>query len=627
MESIILNLINKDKFGGNMEKLEVLKEVFGFSSFREGQEDLIDNILNGRDTLGIMPTGAGKSMCYQLPALMLEGITLVVSPLISLMKDQVNSLIEQGINAAYLNSSLSISQFNKVLDNARENKYKIIYIAPERLLTDEFLSFIQAVKVSMITIDEAHCVSQWGQDFRPSYLRILNFINRFNERPIVSAFTATATSQVKEDIIEQLGLYNPYVLTTGFDRKNLYFSVEKPVDKFSTLLEYINKNKQKCGIVYCSTRKTVDEVCRKLNEVGLNATKYHSGLSDDERRENQDAFIYDKCNIIVATNAFGMGIDKSNVSFVIHYNMPKNIESYYQEAGRAGRDGEPADCILLYGGQDVITNQFLIDQPNGNEMLDEETMLAVKEKDRELLRIMTYYCHTKECLRAYILNYFGEETSGSCGNCSSCNTEFNLEDITVEAQKILSCIIRANERFGIKMIIDILRGSKGQRLLSYNLNKLSTYGIMSGVSEKKIREIINFLILEEYIYITKDQFPVIKCTKKASEILFDGKRVNMKVNKLEESSKGSWLSKSKPMDTQIDDGLFELLRALRNKIATATHVPAYIVFADAALRDMCIKMPTNDEEFLLVSGVGQAKLLKYGKDFIGAINEYKQNNV
>lgn len=610
-----------------MEKLEVLKDVFGFSSFREGQEDLIDNILSGRDTLGIMPTGAGKSMCYQLPALMLEGITLVVSPLISLMKDQVNSLIEQGINAAYLNSSLSISQFNKVLDNARENKYKIIYIAPERLLTDEFLSFIQAVKVSMITIDEAHCVSQWGQDFRPSYLRILNFINRFNERPIVSAFTATATSQVKEDIIEQLGLYNPYVLTTGFDRKNLYFSVEKPADKFSTLLEYINKNKQKCGIVYCSTRKTVDEVCRKLNEVGLKATKYHAGLSDDERRENQDAFIYDKCNIIVATNAFGMGIDKSNVSFVIHYNMPKNIESYYQEAGRAGRDGEPADCILLYGGQDVITNQFLIDQPNGNEMLDEETMLAVKEKDRELLRIMTYYCHTKECLRAYILNYFGEETSGSCGNCSSCNTEFNLEDITVEAQKILSCIIRANERFGIKMIIDILRGSKGQRLLSYNLNKLSTYGIMSGVSEKKIREIINFLIIEEYVYITKDQFPVIKCTKKASEILFDGKKVNMKVNKLEESSKGSWLSKSKPMDTQIDDVLFELLRALRNKIATATHVPAYIVFADAALRDMCIKMPTNDEEFLLVSGVGQAKLLKYGKDFIGAINEYKQNNV
>ncbi len=610
-----------------MEKLEVLKDVFGFSSFREGQEDLIDNILSGRDTLGIMPTGAGKSMCYQLPALMLEGITLVVSPLISLMKDQVNSLIEQGINAAYLNSSLSISQFNKVLNNARENKYKIIYIAPERLLTDEFLSFIQAVKVSMITIDEAHCVSQWGQDFRPSYLRILNFINRFNERPIVSAFTATATSQVKEDIIEQLGLYNPYVLTTGFDRKNLYFSVEKPADKFSTLLEYINKNKQKCGIVYCSTRKTVDEVCRKLNEVGLKATKYHAGLSDDERRENQDAFIYDKCNIIVATNAFGMGIDKSNVSFVIHYNMPKNIESYYQEAGRAGRDGEPADCILLYGGQDVITNQFLIDQPNGNEMLDEETMLAVKEKDRELLRIMTYYCHTKECLRAYILNYFGEETSGSCGNCSSCNTEFNLEDITVEAQKILSCIIRANERFGIKMIIDILRGSKGQRLLSYNLNKLSTYGIMSGVSEKKIREIINFLIIEEYVYITKDQFPVIKCTKKASEILFDGKKVNMKVNKLEESSKGSWLSKSKPMDTQIDDVLFELLRALRNKIATATHVPAYIVFADAALRDMCIKMPTNDEEFLLVSGVGQAKLLKYGKDFIGAINEYKQNNV
>lgn len=610
-----------------MEKLDVLKDIFGFSCFREGQEDLIDSILNGRDTLGIMPTGAGKSMCYQLPALMLDGITLVVSPLISLMKDQGNSLIQEGINAAYLNSSLTYNQFTKVLDNARENKYKIIYIAPERLMTEEFLSFVQVVKISMVTIDEAHCVSQWGQDFRPSYLRILNFINRFNERPIVSAFTATATSQVKEDIIEQLGLHNPYVLTTGFDRRNLYFSVEKPVDKFTTLLEYINKNKQKCGIIYCSTRKTVDEVCIKLNDQGFKATKYHAGLSDDERRENQDAFIYDKCNIIVATNAFGMGIDKSNVSFVIHYNMPKNIESYYQEAGRAGRDGEPADCILLYGGQDVITNQFLIDQPNGNEILDEETMLAVKEKDRELLRIMTYYCHTKECLRAYILNYFGEKSSNSCGNCSSCNTEFELMDITVESQKILSYIIRAKERFGIKMIIDVLRGSKGQRLLSYNLNKLSTYGIMSGVPEKKIREIIDFLILEEYIYITKDQFPVIKCTKKATEILFDGNKVNMKVNKLEESTKSSWSSKSKPMDTQIDDGLFELLRALRNKIATATHVPAYIVFADAALRDMCIKMPTNDEEFLLVSGVGQAKLLKYGKDFLGAINEYRQSNV
>lgn len=608
-----------------MEKLNVLKDIFGFSSFREGQEDLINNILNGYDTLGIMPTGAGKSMCYQLPALMLEGITLVVSPLISLMKDQVNSLIQEGIPAAYLNSSLSYSQYTKVLDNARDNKYKILYIAPERLMTSEFLTFIEKVKISMITIDEAHCVSQWGQDFRPSYLRILNFINRFSKRPIISAFTATATSQVKEDIIEQLGLINPYVLTTGFDRKNLYFSVEKPKDKFSTLLEYVNKHRDKCGIVYCSTRKAVDEVCSNLIHEGFKVTKYHAGLSDVERKENQDAFIYDKCNIIVATNAFGMGIDKSNVSFVIHYNMPKNIESYYQEAGRAGRDGEPADCILLYGGQDVITNQFFIDLPNGNEMLDEETLLAVKEKDRELLRIMTYYCHTKECLRAYILNYFGDKPTNFCGNCSSCNTDFEIMDVTVEAQKILSCIIRANERFGIKMIIDVLRGSKSQKVLAYNLNKLSTYGIMAGVKETKIRDIINFLILEEYVYITKDQFPVIKCTKKASEILFEGKKINMKVNPADKENVKSWVGKSKTISEDIDEELFGLLRALRNKIATATRVPAYIVFADAALKDMCIKLPMNEEEFLEVSGVGKAKLQKYGDKFIEVIRNYNSN--
>lgn len=608
-----------------MEKLNVLKDIFGFSSFREGQEDLINNILNGYDTLGIMPTGAGKSMCYQLPALMLEGITLVVSPLISLMKDQVNSLIQEGIPAAYLNSSLSYSQYTKVLANACDDKYKILYIAPERLMTSEFLTFIEKVKISMITIDEAHCVSQWGQDFRPSYLRILNFINRFSKRPIISAFTATATSQVKEDIIEQLGLINPYVLTTGFDRKNLYFSVEKPKDKFSTLLNYVNKRTEKCGIVYCSTRKAVDEVCSNLIHEGFKATKYHAGLSDNERKENQDTFIYDKCNIIVATNAFGMGIDKSNVSFVIHYNMPKNIESYYQEAGRAGRDGEPADCILLYGGQDVITNQFFIDQPNVNEMLDEETLLAVKEKDRELLRIMTYYCHTKECLRAYILNYFGDNPADYCGNCSSCNTDFELIDITVESQKILSCIIRANERFGIKMIIDVLRGSKSQKVLSYNLNKLSTYGIMAGVKETKIRDIINFLVLGEYVYITKDQFPVIKCTKKAAEILFEGNKLNMKVNPGDKDNIKSWTGKSKEMSEDIDEELFGLLRALRNKIATATRVPAYIVFADAALKDMCLKLPMNEEEFLEVSGVGKAKLQKYGEKFIEVICNYTQN--
>lgn len=605
-----------------MEKLNVLKNVFGFSSFREGQAELIDNILNRRDTLGIMPTGAGKSICYQLPALMMDGITLVVSPLISLMKDQVHSLIQEGINAAYLNSSLTFTQFNKVLHNANRGKYKIIYIAPERLLTEEFICFAKEANISMVTIDEAHCISQWGQDFRPSYLKIIDFINVLDKRPVVSAFTATATSQVKDDIIEQLGLNNPHVLITGFDRKNLYFGVEKPQDKFLALSQYLSKNKGKYGIVYCSTRKTVNEVCERLIHIGFKATKYHAGLSDEERRENQEDFIYDKYNIMVATNAFGMGIDKSNVSFVIHYNMPKNIESYYQEAGRAGRDGEPADCILFYGGQDVIINQFLIDQSNGNEGLDFETICAIKEKDRELLRIMTYYCHSKECLREYILNYFGESVSGGCGNCSSCNTAFEEVDITIEVQKILSCILRSGQRYGIKMIIDTIRGSKGKRILSNNLDKISTYGIMSGVSEKKIREIINLLVLEDYIIITNDQYPIVKLTQKASRVLFEGHKVNMKVSKEVKYSSEKLISKrSQVMDSNIDEELFERLRVLRNTIAKMEKVPAYIVFADAALRDMCIKLPSNDEEFLEVNGVGKVKLEKYGEDFLREIKK------
>ena len=615
-----------------MDKLDALKKYFGFTSFRTGQEELIDNILEGRDTLGIMPTGAGKSVCYQLPALMFDGISLVVSPLISLMKDQVNSLTQVGIPAAFINSSLNSGQFARVMQNAAENKYKIIYIAPERLMTDEFVNFAQRVKIAMVTVDEAHCISQWGQDFRPSYLKITQFINELEKRPVVTAFTATATSKVRDDVIARLCLKEPHILTTGFDRENLHLSVQKPKDKMAALKEYIGKNKAKSGIIYCLTRKTVEEVCSSLVKAGYSATRYHAGLSEGERMNNQDSFIFDKCNIMVATNAFGMGIDKSNVSYVIHYNMPKNMESYYQEAGRAGRDGEAADCLLFYGGQDVVTNQFIIDNSNDNEELDEINSAAIKQKNHELLKIMTFYCHTNNCLREYILNYFGDKTSNFCGNCSNCNTNFEEADVSIEAQKIMSCIKRAGERFGVKMIADILRGSKNQKIIANRMDKISTYGLMSSVPENKIRDIINFLVLSGYLEITNSEYPVIKVTQSGSEALRSGDSIHMKVQKNyrdfeklageKPANERSHKSRLKVFDTTVNEELFERLRQLRSKLAAKQGVPAYIVFSDAALKQMCMHMPAGDDEFLEVNGVGQAKLEKYGAAFLSEIKAY-----
>ena len=608
-----------------MDKFSALRDYFGYTSFRTGQEEIIDSILAKGDTLGIMPTGAGKSICFQLPALMFEGITLVVSPLISLMKDQVNSLTQAGISAAYLNSSLSYNQYTMALQNASNYKYKIVYVAPERLLAEEFINFAKQVKISMITVYEAHCVSQWGQDFRPSYLKISQFINELTYRPVLTAFTATATAKVRDDIIDKLNLVEPYVLTTGFDRKNLYLEVRKPKDKFAALKGYVSENSTKCGIVYCSTRKTVDEVCGELIKEGYAATRYHAGLGDKERRENQDMFIYDKCKIIVATNAFGMGIDKSNVSYVIHYNMPKNIESYYQEAGRAGRDGEGADCLLFYSGQDVVINQFLIDSSKGNDNdeLDEETIKAIRDKDRELLKIMTFYCHTNDCLREYILRYFGEKSSNYCDNCSSCSTNFEETDITIDAQKIMSCIKRAGERFGIKIIIDILRGSKNQKIISNRLDKLSTYGVMSDVTESRLRDIINFLVLKGYLEITNNEYPVVKLSQISSEVLLGECRLSMKIVK--ELPKSEKTKSSSTAIKKVNEELFEKLRLLRNNIANRQRVPAYIVFSDAALRDMCAKLPVTSKQFLEVSGVGQAKLEKYGEAFINEIKGFPLN--
>ncbi|WHH58638.1 DNA helicase RecQ [Petroclostridium sp. X23] len=605
-----------------MQKEQILKQYFGYTAFRAGQEELMDNVLRGRDVLGIMPTGAGKSLCFQVPALIFDGITLVISPLISLMKDQVQSLVANGIAAAFINSMLTYNQTIKAIENAKNGKYKIIYVAPERLDTPEFLEFAQNADISMLTVDEAHCVSQWGQNFRPSYLKINGFIEKLSRRPVISAFTATATSEVKQDIIEILKLNDPFIMATGFNRENLYFEVQKPVDKYKAVMNYLENNANKSGIIYCSTRKTVEEVCDHLIQDHYSATRYHAGLSENERTKNQDDFLYDRKPIMVATNAFGMGIDKSNVSFVIHYNMPKNLENYYQEAGRAGRDGTPADCILLYGGQDVITNQFLIDITDDKNDLDPETLEQVKEKDRERLKQMTYYCHSFDCLREYILKYFGDRTANFCGNCSNCNTNFEDIDITEDAQKILSCIVRMGERYGIKIIIDTLRGSKAEKVVKLGLDKIKTYGIMSGIKEKRIREIINHLVLNEYLMLTNSEFPIAKLTSKSRNVLLNGEKLTMKIVKEE-------AREAKPIKQKavVNSDLLNKLKELRFKLAQEQKVPAFVIFSDATLTDMCCKMPRNDDEFLEISGVGKMKLERYGKAFLEIINNFDSDEI
>lgn len=594
----------------------ILKKYFGYEDFRPGQEKLIEHILNGEDVLGIMPTGSGKSICYQIPAMILNGVTIVISPLISLMKDQVDTLNEIGIPATYINSTLSYNNYEQTIENILNNVYKIIYVAPERLNSDTFLNLLKKINISMFTIDEAHCVSQWGHDFRPSYREIANVILNLKKRPIVSAFTATATQIVKDDIINLLHLNNPFSLTTGFDRQNLKFLVETPDDKLEFIINYIEKNKNDSGIIYCLTRKNVDNLFEELSENGYSVSKYHGGMTEKQRSLSQDDFTYDRTQIMVATNAFGMGIDKSNIRYVVHYNIPKDIESYYQEAGRAGRDGEPSECVLLFSRADIVANKFLIESiPSANH-----------SQEYEKLNYMVDYCNTDKCLRKYILEYFDETPIfDNCGNCSNCLSETDTTDITSDSQKILSCIKRLNERFGSGVVTDVLKGSKTERIRNLGFDKLSTYGIMKEYSKDTIKDLIYYLITEGYIKSIGDKYPILSLDSSANDVLFNGKQVFIK-KKIEKIENKTNIENSSNVNNNCDEKLFDILRNLRKKIAEANSVPPFVVFSDSSLRQMSTFYPIDAESMLKIEGVGLNKLVKYGHAFIETILKYVDEN-
>ena len=608
-----------------MDKLSVLHDYFGYTTFRDGQERLIDAILSGRDAFGIMPTGGGKSLCYQVPSVLFPGLTFVISPLISLMRDQVLALKEVGISAAYINSTLSSEQMRTVFSNIRSGKYKIIYVAPERLETESFLHLANDVRINFVAVDEAHCISQWGQDFRPSYLKIVDFVNALRIRPVVAAFTATATEEVRRDVVRILELRDPLCVITGFDRPNLRYEVIHSGRKDRELLQLLRSRNGQSGIIYCSTRKKVENVCRALCEAGIPATRYHAGLPEEERRSNQGDFVYDRRPVMVATNAFGMGIDKSNVRYVIHYNMPQSLEAYYQEAGRAGRDGAPADCILLYAAGDVATARYLIEHGEENQELSVEQQRRVMELNMQRLQKMVDYCKTKRCLRGYILDYFGQWHSRTCGNCSNCLTEYQEIDITKKAQMILSCVRRIKDKLGYyvgaTLVLRTLRGSRDQRIVELGLDKLPTFGIMKETPRADLRAYMDALEQAGYLY-TEPTYRTIQPTEKANEVLFRNQAVSIKV-KQEAATQKDRKTRQTGQRQENNSELFEELRVLRRNIADAEGVAAYMVFSDASLRDMAEKKPQNEHEFLEVSGVGEYKLQKYGKAFINTIAQFQ----
>lgn len=612
-----------------MDKYEILEKYYGYHSFREGQEALIDHIMEGKDALGIMPTGAGKSVCYQVPALLMPGITLVISPLISLMKDQVQALNQAGVHAAYINSSLSENQITKALTFAGQGRYKIIYVAPERLETERFFRFAQAAQISMVAVDEAHCISQWGQDFRPSYLHIVNFVNRLPIRPVLSAFTATATGEVKDDIVSVLGLKSPMTLVTGFDRQNLFFAVEQVKDRSRYIRHYVEEHAKESGIIYCATRKNVEKVYELLTEEGVAVTRYHAGLGSEERQRNQDDFIYDRKSVIVATNAFGMGIDKSNVRYVLHYNMPQSMENYYQEAGRAGRDGEPSDCILLYSAQDMMINRFLLENKEINPDFTAQELRTIRERDENRLQTMQFYCNTKECLRAYILRYFGEGKKEACGRCGNCQKSYLEKDMTKEAQTVIACLEEQGERYGLGVVVGTLLGGKRTKLREYHVEQYSSYGALRKCREQEIKDLIGQMIQEGYLRQTADKYGLLQTTGAAQELMEGNCKLIVKTepkSSLAATEKEIVLkgSAGRYADILNRRGLafFDTLRELRREIAREQGLPPYLVFSDKTLVDMCVRLPMSREEMMEVSGVGAYKYKQYGERFLACIMDY-----
>jgi len=592
----------------NAKIYDVLKKVYGHQTFRAGQQELVEGLLDGRDVLGVMPTGSGKSLCYQIPALLFSGTTLVISPLISLMKDQVTALKLRGITAAFLNSSMDESEYRETAYQAATGAYRILYVAPERLQAPGFQDMCQHMDIPLVAVDEAHCISQWGQDFRPNYLKIPEFVSTLPKRPVIGAFTATATPNVRRDILENLKLRDPAIITTGFDRPNLSFSVYQPKDRDKTLSELLRDRYRQSGIIYCATRKNVETVCNQLDGEGFSVTRYHAGLSAEERRKNQEDFLFDRKRIMVATNAFGMGIDKSNVSYVIHYNMPKSLEAYYQEAGRAGRDGCDADCILLYAPQDVITARWLIEHSEPNPDLTPEEQAQVREKDEERLKWMAFYAKSRKCLRHGLLHYFGENAPDSCNNCSNCVPDCEHVDITTEAQMILSCIARTNQQYTGDVIVPLMLG-----VMPYpppegiNPAELTTFGLMNDYEEKNIREIIRALL--DQGYLEKDDNGILKLNSQSEKILFNKQRAAMKRG----------LQNRREI---TGEDLFQALQKLRYEISAKEYVAASALFSDGTLRDLCRILPKDKKQLAAVDGMGVYKANRYGDQILRVIQLY-----
>lgn len=581
---------------------ELLKDTFGYDDFRPGQETIIRHVLRQENVLGIMPTGGGKSICYQLPALLLDNLTLVISPLISLMKDQVDALNLMGIPATYINSTISYQEMNQRIQLTVNKEVKLLYVAPERLESYDFQQMLTHVPIDLLAVDEAHCISQWGHDFRPSYLRLAEIIDQFQQQPTVIALTATATPQVAEDIVKQLRIPSENEIKTGFARENLSFQVVKDQNRDVFLLEYLKMNTGQSGIIYASTRKEVERIYHLLESKKIAAGMYHGGMSEQLRSENQEAFLYDQVQVMVATNAFGMGINKSNVRFVIHAQVPGNIESYYQEAGRAGRDGLPSDAVLMFAPQDLQIQQYFIEQS--------EMTIDYKQKEYLKLREMSQYANAQMCLQKYILRYFGEEGT-DCGRCSNCLDNRELVDITVDAQKVLSCVKRMGERFGKGLVGKVLTGSKDQKIDQWHFDRLPTYGLMKGRTQKEVTQLIDYLIAERYLIPSDGQFPLLSVSTEGVQVLLGERKVFRKEDQ-------------KVRKVAVDDALFERLRELRMDMAQEAGVPPYVVFSDSTLKEMCEKLPQTTIQLLQIKGVGQNKLDKYGTAFLEVIKEYQE---